>query len=38
MLDQFDPRLDSAFSPVDPARLVAALSPLVRPGNLIASV
>ncbi len=38
MLDQFDPRLDSTFSPVDPARLVAALSPLVKPGNLIASV
>ncbi|WP_310539362.1 FAD-linked oxidase C-terminal domain-containing protein [Phenylobacterium sp.] len=34
MLDQFDARLDADFPPVDPARLIAALSPLLPPENL----
>ena len=34
MLDQFDARLDADFPPVDPARLIAALKPLLPPENL----
>ena len=34
MLDQFDARLDADFPPIDRARLIAALAPLLPPENL----
>jgi glycolate oxidase len=38
MLDQFDARLDAQFTAVDPARLKAALTPLLPAGGLVTAV
>ncbi len=38
MLDQFDARLDADFAAVDPARLRAALAPLLPAGGLLTEI
>ncbi|WP_304180224.1 FAD-binding protein, partial [Phenylobacterium aquaticum] len=38
MLDQFDARLDAEFAAIPPARLRAALSPLLPKGGFVADV
>ena len=38
MLDQFDPRIDPEFKPVDPEALRARLAPLLPPGGLLTSL